>query len=203
MVRTQTSQPDNAPVTAMQNTDFEHLQILLVDDSRHFLEIVGQVLRGFGVRTVVKTTDAADAMERLKVQSFDVIVADLNMPLLDGFEFTRFIRADIDSPNARVPIILLTAHANMSVVKKAIDIGVDGFVAKPMRPIDLMQRLLDVVDRPRPYISVPGDFFGPCRRRRDDERYAGPERRAGLRHADTGPVEQDDVADIGRPAIFL
>lgn len=187
----------------MQNSEFEHLRILLVDDSRHFLEIIGQVLRGFGVRTIVKTTDAVEAMERLKVQPFDAIVADLHMPLLDGFEFTRLVRADAHAPDARVPIILLTADASLTVVKRAIDTGVDGFVVKPLRPIDFMQRLVDVIDNPRPYVSVPGNFFGPCRRRREDELYAGPERRTEMFKADPEPTEPEDSTSFERSAIFL
>ncbi len=187
----------------MQKCELEHLRILLVDDSRHFLEIAGQVLKGFGIRTVVKTTDAAEAMERLKVQLFDAVIADLHMPLLDGFEFTRLVRRDGDLPDSRVPIILLTAHASLPVVKKAIDIGVDGFVVKPVRPIDLMQRLRDVIDRPRPYISVPGEFFGPCRRRREDQGYCGPERRIRSLHMETETEELEDTVSLERAAIYL
>ncbi len=100
------------------------------------------------------------------------------MSPVDGVEFTRLVRQAADSPNPFLPIIMLTGHAEKSRVMEARDAGVTEFVVKPVTARAVLDRLNAVIFHARPFVRT-SEYFGPCRRRRDDPNHAGPWRRAG------------------------
>ena len=95
----------------------------------------------------------------------------------EGVTLARYLRTHPDSPLPYVPIIMLTGHADRQRVMAARDAGVNEFCVKPVTPADLLKRIMAVIDHPRQFIRS-GTYFGPDRRRVDDPRYKGPERRA-------------------------
>ena len=72
---------------------------------------------------------------------------------------------------------MLTGYTHIERVRQARDAGVNEFLAKPVSVKAIMTRLISVIEHPRPYVRTKS-YFGPCRRRRGDEEYRGPERRA-------------------------
>ncbi len=86
------------------------------------------------------------------------------------------IRTDPQTPNPFVPVIMLTGHTHIDQVRQARDAGVNEFIAKPVSVKTMMQRLVSVIESPRPYVRTKV-YFGPCRRRRGADEYRGPERR--------------------------
>ena len=88
------------------------------------------------------------------------------------------------SPNPFVPIIMLTGHTHVDRVLQARDAGVTEFLAKPISINAILSRLVAIVDHPRPFVRTKS-YFGPCRRRRDDHQYQGPERRSESYAANT------------------
>ena len=106
----------------------------------------------------------------------DVVVLDWVMEGMSGIELMRMIRTNPQSPNPFVPVIMLTGHTLIEHVNKARDAGVNEFIAKPVSVKTMMQRLVAVIEHPRPYVRT-SVYFGPCRRRRGTEDYRGPERR--------------------------
>lgn len=154
------------------------VRFLVVDDNAHMINIVKTILRGFGAAHVFEARDATDAFQRLKQDSIDIVVVDYQMDVLDGVEFVHLVRHSSDSPNRYVPIIMLTAHSEKSRVTSARDAGVNEFCAKPVTALELYRKVVAVIDKPRPFIKTL-TYFGPDRRRRNDPRYNGPERREG------------------------
>jgi DNA-binding response OmpR family regulator len=71
---------------------------------------------------------------------------------------------------------MLTGYTQLERVRQARDAGVNEFIAKPVSVKTMMQRLVAVIESPRPYVRTKG-YFGPCRRRRGADEYRGPERR--------------------------
>jgi len=167
-----------------QSLDLARLNVLLVDDDVHVIMIVKTLLRGFGVKQLAEAHDAADAFETLNHTKFDVIIVDFLMKPLDGLDFIRLVRTAKDSTNPSVPIIMLTAFADERRVREARDAGVNAFLCKPVTPSDLYQRLLSVIQQPRPFIRTE-TYVGPCRRRRDEPNFNGPERRKKKTEDDT------------------
>jgi DNA-binding response OmpR family regulator len=156
---------------------FERVRVLILEDNVHMSTILRTILQGFGVRTITETRDAADAFEIMRNASPDLALVDYMLGDVDGLEFTRLIRTATDSPNKYLPIIMVSGHTDRTRVMEAINAGVNEYLAKPVRPVDLYNRLVSMIERPRRFVKAPG-YFGPDRRRRQDPRYTGPKRRA-------------------------
>lgn len=158
----------------------ERVRFLVVDDNAHMINIVKTLLRGFGVTQIFEARDATEAFHRLKHDSIDICITDYQMEVLDGVEFVKLVRTSSDSPNRYVPIIMLTAHSERSKVIAARDAGTNEFCCKPVTAIELRRKIVAIVDYPRPYIkTATGNYFGPDRRRKQDPKYHGEERREG------------------------
>jgi CheY-like chemotaxis protein len=169
--------------------DLSQVSVLVLDDNQNFISIMRSMLRGFGVGRVVEATEPSKAFELIGDQHVDIAFIDLKMPLIDGIAFARMIRKSKDSPNRKLPLVLVTADATLSTVKDAINAGIEEFIVKPVRSKDVLARLVRLMDSPREYYES-GSYFGPDRRRRIDPKYTGPERRA--------PMLLDDAVEIPR-----
>lgn len=134
----------------MTHIDLHLMRMLLVDDNKYFLSICYEALRAYGVRKIEKTTDPVMGLEMLRREWFDVIIVDMNMPIIDGAMFTRLVRSDTSLPNTNIAIVMLTAYHEKKVVEEALCAGVSGFVVKPFRPTDLIMRLQAAIANPLP-----------------------------------------------------
>jgi CheY-like chemotaxis protein len=153
------------------------VRVLVVDDNEHMRALLRAMLHAIGLREVTEARDGSQAMTRLREQEVDVVITDLWMEPLDGLDFVRLLRRSPSSPCPTAPIIMVTGHATLGHVHAARDAGVDELLTKPVAARDLVDRLYQVVEHRRPYVSG-GDYFGPERRRRADPDYDGPKRRA-------------------------
>lgn len=157
--------------------DLSQLSILVADDDSFILSLTRSLLNGFGITKVRTVTDSNLVLDELQTSTVDVLMVDWDMEPMNGIELTRHIRMHPDSANRYLPVIIMTGHTEMSIVLKARDAGVTEFLAKPMTVRSMYQRIVSVIERPRPFVRS-SDYFGPDRRRMDDPNYAGPERRA-------------------------
>lgn len=112
--------------------------VLVVDDVDHGREIFAEYLeyRGFRVATAA---DGLEAIEKAFELRPDVILMDLSLPGIDGWEATRRLKAD--ERTSGIPIIALTAHALASAHEKAREVGCNAVVTKPCLPKDLEQEV--------------------------------------------------------------
>ncbi len=162
--------------TAMSNLTLGHLKALVVEDNAHMRTLLRSLLIALGVNSVYEAVDGASAFNELRLKKPDFVLTDLSMKPVDGIEFTRRVRLGRDSPNPYVPIIMVTGHTERPLVEAARDIGVTEFVAKPITTQNLLMRLTEIIERPRPFVRCD-TYFGPDRRRRKAPDYAGPWRR--------------------------
>lgn len=165
------------------------LHVLVVDDNAHMRAIVVAILRGIGIGTVKEAADGADALEAMRAGVPDIIIADLNMDPIDGLDFAKMVRTAPDSPFPFVPIIMMTGHTERSKVTAARDAGINELLAKPISARTLLDRIIAVIDRPRPFIKT-SFYVGPCRRRTTPKEFAGPWRRS----TDDAEAEQAKLA---------
>lgn len=168
------------------------VSVLIVDDNAHMIRIVRSMLLGFGISKTYESRDAAEAFDITRNDPVDLIIADYQMPLLDGLEFTKMVRTGADTSNPYTPIILLTAHTERSKILAARDAGVTEICAKPINARELWNKIAACVNKPRKFIRSK-NYFGPDRRRRDVP-YQGEERRSD-------PVSKpDNTEDADRDA---
>lgn len=154
------------------------VKFLVVDDQPAIRAIVTEILRAADARHVYYAQDGSSALDIIRKARPDIIITDMFMAGMDGLDMIRLIRNAEDSPNAFVPIIMLTARTEVKFVHQARDAGVTEFAAKPISPANLLARVNAIICKPRPFIRAEG-FFGPDRRRRAD-----PEQDAGRRRTD-------------------
>lgn len=119
-------------------------RVLVVDDVRDNLDLYAEYLafKGWAVSTA---ENGHDALELAKKTKLDVIVMDLALPLVDGWEVTRLLKADARTRS--VPIVALTGHAEIAHRRRALDAGCDLYVTKPYLPQDLEQALRELLAR--------------------------------------------------------
>ena len=121
------------------------LKILMADDAAPNRELVTAILGGLGV--ALETVDnGAEAVEAARTGAYDLILMDVHMPVMDGLDATRAIRA-IAGPAGRTPIIALTANVQPEQVLRCQEAGMDGHVGKPIQVDDLLSALASVPAR--------------------------------------------------------
>ncbi len=162
----------------------ESVSALILDDNAHMRGLVRVILASFGMRRIEEASDCSAAVGIVAGGDIDIAFVDFKLGALDGIEFCKRIRFDPESPNRFLPIIMITAYSERRRVIDAINAGVDEFLVKPVRAVDVANRVNAVIERRRPFVQTAG-YFGPERRRRNDPRYKGPWRRA----ADPGTVD--------------
>ncbi|WOI53162.1 response regulator [Parvularcula sp. LCG005] len=117
-----------------------NLKILLVDDMQINRHIVSLFLKPFGI-IPVEATNGKEALDALRRQEFDVVLLDMHMPVMDGPETIRQIRSS-NEEWARVPVVALTADAMSGDRQRHLDMGVDGYLPKPLQERDLVAELV-------------------------------------------------------------
>lgn len=156
--------------------EFDRLGILVAEDNVHMRRALVAMLRAFGATAIVEAEDGETALALFQEHKPDIVLLDWEMPGLDGLSVARRMRDRATSPNPFVPILMVTAHAEKGRVVAARDAGVSDFLAKPVAPRVLYDRILGLVLDQRPFVATK-DYFGPDRRRPDPPPYRGPERR--------------------------
>lgn len=156
--------------------NIQDLKFLIVDDDANMRRLIWNILDSLGVKEAETTGSVEHGYAKLFEFAADIVICDLRMEPHDGIEFVRRVRTNDDSPNIYLPIIILTGHAELEAVRKARDAGVNEFLTKPVSPQKLYEKIQSIIENPRAYIRTK-DYFGPCRRRRQDPQYKGPERR--------------------------
>jgi chemosensory pili system protein ChpA (sensor histidine kinase/response regulator) len=121
--------------------------IMIVDDSLTVRKVTSRMLLREGF-DVVTAKDGIDALQVLGEQTPDVILLDIEMPRMDGFEFTKTMKGDPD--NAHIPIIMITSRTADKHRNRAAELGVDLYLGKPYQEDDLLRNLRDMLSLPTP-----------------------------------------------------
>lgn len=126
--------------------------VLLVDDYTDAREMYTAYLEFAGF-DVIGAANGMEALERADTQVPDIILMDLSLPVMDGWETTRRLKAN--ARTAAIPVVALTGHALAAVVQGAKQAGCDGFVTKPCLPEDLVKEIRKRLGEPVAPIPAP------------------------------------------------
>ena len=137
------AQKSRAPIGKDGKADYSQLEgqkILLVEDNRINQLVVAKMLRRLGIE-VVTTDNGAEALDAFNESYFDLVLMDIQMPVMDGYRATAEIRKSTDPRKRDVPIIALTASAFLTEKEKAKLFGMNDHVGKPFGPEDLLDKI--------------------------------------------------------------
>ena len=171
----------------MNNKTIEDIKVLIIDDDRHIRLLMRNVVFGLGVKDVAEAKDGETGLKEMAGFSPDLVLCDLRMEPMDGLEFVHQVRSDPDNPHRLVPIIMVTAYADIDAITGARDTGVNEFMAKPISAAALEKRIRHVLADPRGFV--------------DAEQFAGPDRRRGRAPTSNGPERREKNAKIISPTV--
>ncbi|MCJ2082386.1 ATP-binding protein [Methylobacterium sp. J-090] len=161
-----------APFTAAGRTgpvraalaQFPGARVLVADDSAVNREVACEALARCGITGIVTVVDGKQAVEAARAEKFDLVLMDGSMPVLDGYDAARAIRAEEAASGRRVPIVALTAHVVGTAAEAWRDAGMDGTLTKPFTLAALAAMLSNFLspegtglseDAPEPMLAAP------------------------------------------------
>jgi len=120
-------------------------RVLIVDDSSVMRKIVGRSLRqaGLEILDILEASNGTEALSIARENSLDLILSDINMPLMDGLEFVRQLRS-IEAAQ-QVPIIMITTEAGEAHVVQALSLGASGYIRKPFTPEQIKELVIPLL----------------------------------------------------------
>ena len=119
------------------------MNILIVDDSSSMRRIVTKFLANNGFSNLIEAVDGLTALEAVRNNTIDLIISDLNMPKMNGLEFLELIKAE--ESTRKIPFIMLTVEAIQKTMNKAIAMGVDSYIVKPIAEHVFIEELMRVL----------------------------------------------------------
>ena len=126
----------------IEETDFNELKVLVVDDSLMARKHIGRVLKNLGIENITEAENGREAVEILERSLFDMVFTDYNMPVMDGEELTRHIREN--SMQRSIPVLMVTSEENGSRLAAVQQAGVSGICDKPFDTDTVMKMIQDI-----------------------------------------------------------
>lgn len=164
--------------------NLEKASVLVLDDNGPSLDLLSQVVSGFGVSQLSRAESVKEAQALVAAKTFDLIISDVQIPEVDGIEFINWLRREAPETNRYVPVILVTGHTRTTDIFRTRDAGANFTVAKPITPKVLLERIFWVAREERAFIECD-TYVGPDRR----FKYEGPPIGIEGRRRDDLPAE--------------
>lgn len=160
----------------------ENLEVLVVEPQPAMLRFMRDILSDLGIQQSAGAARADDALLKLHERRFSLVIADTDLPEIDGIDLVRQIRTGFEDERRCVPILLTMSLATVGRIREARDAGVTDILLKPLSIRGLEAKITRAAFDRRPFIET-ATYSGPDRRRARKGRYAGPMRRRSDRDA--------------------
>lgn len=126
---------------ARNETEYMNKSILVIDDDNKLTSLLEEYLAKYNY-TVTSSEDPEEGLAKLKQYRYDLIILDIMLPRMDGFETCKLIRKDFDTP-----IVMLTARGEVTDKIVGLELGADDYLPKPFEPRELLARIQSVLRR--------------------------------------------------------
>ena len=123
-----------------------HLHALVVDDSSAMRRQLAYALRRVAGMDTVEAADGADAWRKLCSASFDIVLTDINMPLLDGLKLVALLRAG--GAHQRVPVVVITTEGAEADRRRAMGLGASAYLVKPVQAQQVVEAVRSLLNVP-------------------------------------------------------
>lgn len=171
---------------AVERYNFRDLDILIVDDNPFAHAIIRDVLLAMRIVKIRHCNSAKECISHLVDRLPDILIADLLMTPIDGFELIRRIRAHENEDIRHLPILVTTAHSSSKIIRTARDVGASEVLCKPFSVASIYDRFVHMRNHPRQFVKTQ-TYVGPDRRR-TLRGFEGMDRRGG----ENGDSEKDN-----------
>jgi two-component system chemotaxis response regulator CheY len=119
------------------NGEKKEYKVLIVEDSPTMRQLLSFILKRIKGVNVVEAKDGVDALKKMSVNKFDLVITDINMPIMDGLKLVNLIRKDDIHKN--VPIIIVTTEGGQEDKERAMALGANAYITKPIQSAHLLE----------------------------------------------------------------
>jgi len=137
--------PDGTRAETRETLGFYDARILVVDDQRINLEFAAHVLESAGYTNFETIEDSRDVVPNVEANGADLILCDLRMPRMDGYEVMKALE-DVIPSNSYVPIVIITADVSIEARQRALSLGAKDFLIKPLDPTEMVLRIANLLE---------------------------------------------------------
>lgn len=120
-----------------------HLHALVVDDSTAMRRQLSSALERVPGLRAVEAADGAEAWRKLAAGTFDILITDVNMPVLDGLKLISLVRGG--GAHQRIPVVVVTTEGAEADRRRAISLGADGYLVKPVQAQQVVQAVRELL----------------------------------------------------------
>ncbi len=144
--------------TTIQVTDIveeqsiSHLNILIAEDNKINQLIIRKVLEDWGA-TITLVDNGQEAVEKLFENDYDLILMDIQMPIMDGYTAVKTIHSTLPPAKSSTPIMAMTAHATLNEKQKCLDKGMNDYISKPFEPLELKKKIIALTKSNKPSLN--------------------------------------------------
>jgi two-component system chemotaxis response regulator CheY len=163
---------------AFDMSELRDVRTLVIDPAGHSKNLLRSLLANLGVMRVAATPSTEEALQILRAESFSVVFCDELAGPLDPLAFLKSLRRDLSTRDVTIPVVLVSAGADISKIKAARDAGMNDVIAKPVSLGTVERKLRSLIIAPRPFVTAK-KFVGPDRRGTSDDRRQFGERPPG------------------------
>ena len=118
---------------------------LVVEDSPTMRQLITFALKRIPGSKIAEASDGIDALQKLSTQKFDIILTDINMPIMDGLKLVSMVRND--PVHRAIPIIIITTEGADEDRKRGLALGANAYIAKPIQTTDLLNVVNEILSR--------------------------------------------------------
>jgi two-component system chemotaxis response regulator CheY len=122
------------------------LNVLVVEDSPTMRQLISFALGRIPGLNVIEAGDGVDGLQKLNADKFDMVIADINMPIMDGLKLVDMIRKN--DTHKEVPIVIITTEGAQEDRQRALDLGVNAYITKPIQSAQVVSCVKELLNIP-------------------------------------------------------
>jgi two-component system, chemotaxis family, chemotaxis protein CheY len=123
----------------------ENLRFLIVEDSPTMRQLISFSLKRFKGCKIIEAVDGVDALKKLQAEEVDMILTDINMPVMDGLKLVTLVKSN---PRLRdIPIVIITTEGAQEDREKGLQLGAEAYISKPIQSSGLLKIITEILEK--------------------------------------------------------